>query len=227
MAYWFLVVQRTIQAPFKISILHVAGSTTRPRKLGKLHIHHTHYFKILWERDSLKIYGGALQNATTPPILSLIPPWGNVGVIRTRPWFKGGFFPANNCFFLIHVCVDCPRTSVWLREFIRCSKLAFVMGVLPRWDCRWWVNYSACKLHRLRETARLKGVRRQSEALGQRSSESIRPDCWGADARRLHHCNLLWRDVPVPAYCKGLLKTLCMCLFVIVQTQIHFRRQRA
>lgn len=156
-----------------------------------------------------------------------ITPWGNVRVIGTHPWFKRGFFVVISVFFHIHVCVYCCRTSVWLREFIRCSKLAFVMGVLPRWDCRWWVNYSACKLHRLREAARLKGVHRQSEALGQCSSESIRPDCRGVDARCLYHCNLLWRDAPVPAYCKDLLKTVCVCLFAIVRTQIHFRRRHA
>lgn len=89
------------------------------------------------------------------------------------------------------------------------------------------MNYSACKLHRLRETARLKGVHRQSEALGQLSSESIRPDCGGVDARCLRHCNLLWLDAPVPAYFKGLLKTVCACVFVIVCTQIHFRRRHA
>lgn len=128
-----------------------------------------------------------------------IPYWGNVGVTGTHPWVF--FFWCANIYFSLRVCVDCPHTSLWLREFIRCSKLAFVMGVLPRWDCRWWVNYSACKLHRLRETARLKGVHRQSEALGQRSSESIRPNCWGVDAHCLHHCNLLCRDVPVHSYC--------------------------
>ena len=60
MAYWFLVVRSAVQAPFKISIQRTALSTAASRKLGKLHIHHMRYFKILWKRvGPEKIYGGA------------------------------------------------------------------------------------------------------------------------------------------------------------------------
>lgn len=49
MAYWFLVVRSAVQAPFKISIEPTSLSTAASRKLGKLHIHHRRYFKILWK----------------------------------------------------------------------------------------------------------------------------------------------------------------------------------
>lgn len=49
-----------VQAPFKISIQPTALSTAASRKLGKLHIHHMRYFKILWKHvGPEKIYSVA------------------------------------------------------------------------------------------------------------------------------------------------------------------------